>query len=349
MRDFTLTQEQIIATCAPVRTQGATSEKIRGLQSLDKAQAGDVSFLGNSAYEAQVTTSNASILILPKDFQAAPKEGQLQLFCTNASLAFARVCGLVERQLYPKALPGIHPSAIVDRDAQVHPDAHIGALCVIGAHAQVHKGATLHAGVYIGAYASVGAGTELKPQVKVMEDCVIGERCIVHAGAVIGSDGYGFEFNAGKFEKVPQIGNVIVESDVEIGANTTVDRARFGSTRIGAGSKLDNLVQIAHNVNIGCNCLLVAQTGIAGSSILEDYVVMGGQSGVGGHVRVGAQTQVAAQSAVLSSVPGKQKLSGTPAQELRDTYRQEVLKRKLPELNKRVSEIEEQLKKIPQK
>jgi len=344
MRPFTFKIEEITQIVRPVKTAGSFHGQVTGVASLDKAQGGDLSFLGNSQYEKYVATSKASVLLLPENLAYTPKGEQLALFVKKPSLAFAQICERIERLLWPKPAWGIHPMAVIDREANVHPETYIGPMCIIESGAQIHKGAVLHAQVYVGSHATIGSATELKAGCRILNDCEIGARCILHSGVVIGSDGFGFEFSGGKHLKVPQIGKVVVEDDVEIGANTTIDRARFGVTRVGEGSKIDNLVQIGHNANIGKHCILVAQAAIAGSSTLGDYVVIGGQAGVVGHITIGSQTQVAAKAGVTKSIPEKQIISGHPADDLRTMYRIEALKRRLPELFERVEKVEEKIK-----
>lgn len=353
MRAFELKLEEIVAMVQPVKQAGTTTESIKGVAGIDVAQAGQLAFLENThsigamattKYEKYVAGCQASVLLLPKDFAAPePKPGQMYLFVEKPSLAFGMVCGRIEQMLYPRPTAGIHPTAVVDREAKVHPSVHIGPNCVVGVGVELHKGVVLHSGVIVRAHATIGVDTEVKSGVVIAEDTVIGARCIIQSGAVIGSDGFGYVFHNGQHVKIPQIGNVVIEDRVEIGANTTIDRARFGSTVVGAGSKLDNLIQVAHNVKIGRGCLLAAMVALAGGAVLEDWVVMGGQSGVGGNTTVGTQTKVAAQSAVMASVGPKQTLVGKPARDLNTVYRTEALKNKLPSLYKRVQKIEDTL------
>jgi UDP-3-O-[3-hydroxymyristoyl] glucosamine N-acyltransferase len=345
MRSFSLTPAEIEAIVLPVQSAGERPAPITGLASLEKATQTDLSFLGNRHYEKMVADSGAGILLLPTDFAYTPKPHQKIFFVKDPSLAFALVCERIERLCAMKPAPGIHPSAVVDREAWVSPEASVGPLCVIEAGAIIRKGVILHAQDYIGPHVTVGADTELKPGVRILTDCEVGERCIFHSGVVVGSDGFGYALTNGGHHKIPQIGKVVVGDDVEIGANTTIDRARFGATTIGAGTKIDNLVQIGHNVTIGRNCLLVAQSGVAGSTTLEDYVVLGGQSGLAGHITIGAGSQVAGQAGVPSNLPPKSIVTGTPAFELQKAYRVEALKRKLPELFKRIEALEEHFKK----
>lgn len=351
MRSFRLSVADITAITQPARQAGSFSGDITGVASIELAQEGELAFMENAhsikemadtSYEKFVATTGASVLLLPESYQAPePKPNQLFLFVKKPSLAFGMVCGRIESLLYPKPSAGIHPTAVVDREAKVHPSVHIGPLCVVGPHAEIQKGAILHSQVVVRAHATIGENTELKSRATVHEDCVIGARCIIQSGAVIGSDGFGYVFDAGQHVRVPQIGNVIVEDDVEIGANTTIDRARFGKTVIGRGTKIDNLVQIGHNAQIGRGCLMASLVGIAGGAILEDFVVIAGMSGVAGGVRVGAQTKLAALSGITGDVKGGQTLAGKPAMDLNASLRLEALRRKLPELFKRVSAIEE--------
>ncbi len=350
MRAFSLSLQEVLALAKPSRTAGSYQGEVTGIASLAQAQKGDLSFFeskhfvnisDSSVYERQVAETAASVLLLPEGMTFPEKEAQLHLYVQQPSWTLALLCRRVDTLLNPRPSAGIHPTAVVDRDAIVHPDCHVGPLCYVGPFARLHQGVILHSSVQVRAHASVGEHTELKSRVVVMEDCEVGKNCILHAGAVIGSDGYAYEFNAGRFEKIPQIGRVVIGDHVEIGANTTIDRARFGETKIGEGTKIDNLVQIGHNVVVGKHCLIVAQTGIAGSTIVEDYVMMGGQAGVAGHLRIGKGAKLAAQAGVTASVDAGCTVGGNPAMDLRKAYRLEVLKRKLPELFKRIEALEQ--------
>ncbi len=345
MRPFKLSLEQIQSAIGACRKEGNFGGDITGVASLDHAGKSDLSFLGNRHYEAMVKDSSAGVLLLPEDFAYTPRPDQMAFFVKNPSLAFALVCERIEAILRIPPTPGIHPTAFVDREAWVSSEACVGPLCVVEAGATIQKGVVLGAQCYIGPNVVIGTDTILKPGVRVQIDCTVGERCILHSGVVLGSDGFGYEFVNGAHRKVPQIGIVSVGDDVEIGANTAIDRARFGVTTIGAGTKIDNLVQIGHNVKIGKGCILVAQVGIAGSTTLEDYVVVGGQVGIAGHLTVGTATQIGAQSGINSSVGPHLILAGTPAMEMQQNYRLEVLRRKLPELFKRVEKIERHFEK----
>jgi len=246
----------------------------------------------------------------------------------------------VEQALWPKPLPGVHPTAVVAPGVVIPESATVGPHCVVEAEATVGERSHLQARVFVGRGAAVGADCWLMPGSTVMAECTLGRRVRLHPGAVIGSDGFGYEFVAGRHEKVPQVGTVELGDDVEIGANTTIDRSRFEKTLVGEGTKIDNLVQVGHNVIIGRHCMICAQAGIAGSCILGDYVILGGQVGLAGHLTVGAQAQVAAQSGVMEDVPVKASVFGSPSQARMLEARILALRNRLPELFKRVDALE---------
>lgn len=329
--------------CEPVGTYEGT---IQGIASLAEAQAGDLSFLGNPKYRAAVASSQASILLVPQDYQEPPQPGQLYLKLENPSFALALICRDIEATLLPQPSAGIHPSAVIEPDAEISPAASIGAFCYIGAGAKIGA-AVLESHVSIGRSAQIGDEAHIATRVCVGDYCVIGERNRLLPGCVIGSDGYGYEYLEGAHQRVPQIGNVVTEADVDVGANTTIDRARFGSTQIGAGTKIDNQVQIAHNVRVGRHCLIVAQVGISGSTVLGDGVVLGGQAGIGGHLKIGSGAMVAGATAVLSDIEPAAKMRGYPAMPMMLFNRIAVLQRKLPDLFKRFDQLEKRVESLP--
>jgi UDP-3-O-[3-hydroxymyristoyl] glucosamine N-acyltransferase len=335
---------EIAAIVKPIRSLGATSETIRGLAALSGAVPGDLAFLGNPKYRAEVAATRASVVLLPADFPGEPRPNQLFLFVGNPSVALARLCARIEQALWPKPLPGVHASAVVAAGAAVAADATIGPLCVIEAGASVGARAHLQARVFVGRGARVGEDCWLMPGSTVAAECVLGNRVRLQPGAVVGSDGFGYEFVDGRHERVPQVGNVVIGDDVEIGANTTIDRARFSSTVVGEGTKIDNLVQVAHNVVIGCHCLICAQAGISGSTVLEDHVVLGGQAGLVGHIRLGPGSKVGAQAGVNRDIEPGVAVRGTPALPYMVEQRALALRNRLPELFKRVDAIEERLR-----
>lgn len=331
----------IAAIVQPLSVKGTTSATVRGIAALSSAQPGDLSFLGNPKYKTDVATSAASVVLLPPDYAGEPAAGQQFLFVEKPSVALARLCARVEQLLWPKPAPGIHPSAVVAADAKVAASASVGPLCVIESGAVIGERSHLQAQVFVGRNASIGADCWLMPRVTVATECVIKDRVRLHAGVVIGSDGFGYEFVQGRHEKVPQVGNVVIENDVEIGANSTFDRARFSQTRVGEGTKIDNLVQVAHNVVIGKHCMICAQVGISGSTTIEDYVVLGGQAGVAGHITIGKGSKADGQTGINSDLEPGSFVKGSPCMPYNLEQRFNVLKKKLPDLFKRVDALED--------
>ncbi len=334
------TQAEIEAITRPLRTLGSTPEVIRGIASLGTAAPGDLSFLGNAKYRAAVGTTRASLVLVPADFGGLPAQGQVLMFVDNPSVALARLCSRLEQALWPKPAPGIHPSALVSPGAQVAASATVGPLCIVEAGAVVGERVHLEARAFIGRGTRVGDDSWFMPGVSVLAECTLGRRVRLQPGVVVGSDGFGYEMVGGRHEKVPQVGTVVIGDDVEIGANSTIDRSRFERTSIGEGTKIDNLVQVGHNVIIGRHCLICGQVGIAGSCTLGDYVVIGGQCGLAGHLTVGSGAMIAAQSGVKDDIPPKTTVWGTPSLPILLEQKLTVLRHRLPELFKRVDALE---------
>lgn len=332
--------EEIIALLQPQRTAGRTTAGIRDVASLSSAGAGDLSFLGNAKYRSQVAETKASIVLLPEDYVGEPVADQLFLFVKNPSVSLAALCTRIEQQLWPKPVAGIHATAQIATGARVDPAATIGPFCVVEDGANVGAGAHLQASVFVGRHATIGPDCWLMPGVVLGAYCSLGRRVRLQPGVVVGADGFGYTFVNGRHEKVPQIGTVEINDDVEIGANTTLDRARFSRTVVGEGTKIDNLVQIGHNVVIGKHCILCAQVGLSGSTILEDYVVLGGQAGLGGHLTVGKGAKVGGQAGITGDVPAGAYLNGTPAIPYMLERRIAILQQRLPDLFKRVEILE---------
>jgi UDP-3-O-[3-hydroxymyristoyl] glucosamine N-acyltransferase len=330
----------IAAITGAQRIVGATSRTITDIASLESAQPGDLSFLGNAKYKSQVAGSQASALLLPLDYAGEPAPDQVFIFVENPSVALAQLCARIEQSLWPKLPPGVHPSAVVAPTATVDPTAHVGPLCVVEEGASVGPRTILQASVFVGREAVIGADCFLMPSVVLATQCVLGQRVRLQPGVVIGSDGFGYEFVKGRHEKVPQVGTVIIGDDVEIGANSTLDRARFSRTTVGEGTKIDNLVQIAHNCIIGKHCILCSQVGISGSTTLEDYVVLGGQAGVGGHITLRKGTKAGGQSGIAFDTEPGSYLNGTPAMPYMTERRLQILHQRLPDLFKRLEALE---------
>ena len=336
------TPADIAALTSPQSTRGATVEPIRGLAALADAGPGDLSFLGNPKYKAEVATTRASLVLLRADFVGEPQPGQLFFLVENPSVALAHICARIEQSLWPKPAPGIHPSAVVAASAKIAATVTVGPLCVVEADAIVGERTHLQAQVFVGRAARLGDDCWLMPGAIVAAECELGHRVRLQPGAVIGSDGFGYEFVGGRHEKLPQIGHVVIGDDVEIGANATLDRARFSRTTVGAGTKIDNLVQIGHNVTIGRHCLLCAQAGVSGSTTLEDYVVLAGKAGIAGHLTLGKSAKIGGGAAVTQDVAPGAFVNGSPAIPFMLERRIAVLKQRLPELFKRVDALEAQ-------
>jgi len=337
------TAAEVAEIVVPKASRGATSVVIRGLAALKDAAAGDVSFLGNAKYKGDVAGSRASIVLLPADYAGEPAAEQLFLLVENPSVALARICARIEQTLWPKPAAGVHPAAFVDPTAVVAPTATVGPMCVIEAGARVGERVHLQAQVFVGRNARIGDDTWIMPGGIVAAECVLGQRVRLQPGVVVGADGFGYEFVKGRHEKVPQVGTVVIGDDVEIGANSTLDRARFSRTVVGEGTKIDNLVQIAHNVIVGKHCMLCSQVGISGSTTLEDYVVLGGQAGVGGHITIGKGVKAGGRAGITSDIEPGAFVNGTPAIPYLLERRIAVLQRRLPDLFRRVDSLEEQI------
>jgi UDP-3-O-[3-hydroxymyristoyl] glucosamine N-acyltransferase len=313
---------------------------VRGVAGIREAQPGDITFLANARYEAHLAATRASAVLVARTWTGRAAIPTLQV--DNPYLAFQHAVR-VFRPGPERAAPGVHPTAVVSPEAHVGPEVSIGPHCVVERGARLGARVVLGAGCYVGVDASLGDDTLLWPRVVVRDECVLGARCIVHPGAVIGGDGFGFAFDQGRYHKVPQVGNVVIGDDVEIGANACVDRATTDSTRIGDGTKIDNLVQLGHNVVVGRHCIIVAQVGVAGSTELEDHVTLGGQAGLVGHIRVGAGASVGAQSGVTKSVPAETVVTGYPAVPHPVWKRLYALLQRLPQLFQRTRELERRL------
>ena len=330
----------IAAIVQPLSVKGSTAATVRAIASLGSARSGDLSFLGNPKYKTEVAKTAASVVLLPTDYVGEPAADQQFLFVDKPSVALARVCSRVEHMLWPKPAPGVHPTAVIAAGAQVAASAAIGAFCVIQEGAVVGERTRIDSHAFIGRNVRVGADCWFMSRATLTTECVIKDRVRLQPGVVIGSDGFGYEFIQGRHEKVPQVGMVVVENDVEIGANSTIDRARFSHTVIGEGTKIDNLVQIGHNVVIGKHCLICAQVGIAGSTTLHDYVVLGGQAGIAGHITLGKGVKANGQTGVHADVEPGVFLSGTPGLPYQLEQRINVLRKRLPDLFKRVDALE---------
>ena len=321
------------------RLEGDGAITVTRVASLEDAGPGDLSFLSNAKYASQLATTRASAVIADDRAGQAPCA---VLRTSEVYLTFARAVAVLTPPVPP--IPGISPLASVDPTAVLGPDVSIGPFVSVGPGVRIGARTVLHPHVTIERGASVGDDCEFHAQASVREACVIGHRVVLQNGAVIGSDGYGFARRQdGSHEKIPQVAPVVIEDDVEVGANSTIDRPAIGETRIGAGTKIDNLVQVAHGVKIGRHALLAAQTGIAGSTVLGDGVVMAGQSGATGHIHLGAGAIVGAKSAVTKDVAAGAHVAGIPAGDVAEWRETAVLIRRLPELRRALQQLETRL------
>jgi UDP-3-O-[3-hydroxymyristoyl] glucosamine N-acyltransferase len=335
---MTVTLEEIAKSCGG-ELHGNPAQKITGAASLAEATEGEIAFFNNPKYAAQLRQTRASAVFVPKDFAETISAAQIRV--ENPGKAFEQVV----LKFAPKPVefaPGVHATAIVDPGAKIAKDVSIQPYVVIEAGATIGDRTVIGAGTYVGHETIIGANCMIYPRVTIRERTRIGSRVIIHSGAVIGADGFGFEAAKGRYEKVSQVGIVQIDDDVEIGANTTIDRARFGRTWIQEGAKIDNLVQVAHNVVVGKNTVIAAQAGIAGSSRIGERVLMGGQAGITGHIEIGDDTAIGAQAGVSKSISGGI-WRATPAEPLKDALEQLAWVRRLGKLFARLREIEKKL------
>lgn len=335
---MTFTLEQL-AKLSDGELVGDPALQITGAASLGEATPGEISFFANRKYIGLLRKTRASAIFVPPDFAESIDAAQVRV--SNPTKAFEQVV----LRFAPKPVtfaPGIHPSAVLDPSAQLGQSVSIQPLAVIEAGVKIGDGTIIGAGSYVGHETVIGSACHIYPRVIIRERSRIGSRVIIHSGAVIGADGFGFEMVDGRQEKLQQLGIVQIDDDVEIGANTTVDRARFGRTWIQKGVKIDNLVQIAHNVVVGKNSVIVAQSGISGSTRVGERVLMGGQVGIVGHLEIGDGTAIGAQSGVSKSVPGGVWF-GSPAVPLAEAKQQIAWIHRLGKLFARVKEIEKKL------
>jgi UDP-3-O-[3-hydroxymyristoyl] glucosamine N-acyltransferase len=304
---------------------------IRGVAPIHEAGPDDITFVANAKYAKTLAATRAAAVLLEKEAKGI---GPAQLLVDDPYFAFSQVVSLLHPPRRPS--PGIHPQSVIGPGVRLGEEVYIGPFVTLESGAIVGRGAALHHGVFIGEGSTIGEGALIYPNVTVREGVTLGKRVIVHSGTVIGSDGFGFATHAGRHHKIQQVGRVIVEDDVEIGANVAIDRAALGVTRVGRGTKIDNLVQIAHNVVIGEDCLIVAQVGISGSTTLGHHVVLGGQVGLVGHLKIGDGVMVGAQSGIMRDVPAGSVVWGSPAIPHQEALKVQATLPLLPEMRKQL-------------
>lgn len=321
------------------RIDGDDRVIIHGVAPIESATKGEISFVAQDKYHKLIPATRASALILKP---TVPCDHLPVIRHSNPYLAFAQIVALLYPDL-PEVEPGIDAAAFVHTEAQIDPTAHIGPGCHVNKGSRIGKNCRLISSVFVGVGAKIGDDCLLLPNVSIMHDSRVGNRVTLHPGVVIGSDGFGFAESETGLVKIKQVGWVEIGDDVEIGTNTTVDRGALGPTRIGRGTKIDNLVQIAHNVEIGEDCIIVSQVGISGSTKIGNRVVLAGQVGVTGHIEIGDDVRIGAKSGVPKSVPAGKTLFGYPARDIMVTMRIDAALSRLPELLKRVKKIEKNL------
>jgi UDP-3-O-[3-hydroxymyristoyl] glucosamine N-acyltransferase len=329
--------------------EGNAETAVSSFGKIEEAKAGQLAFLANPKYEEHLYTTKASIIIINETQELKQPVTATLIKVPDAYSAFATLLDKYQ-QLVTQQLQGIQQPVYIDATAKTGENVFIGAFAYLGQNVIVGNGSKIFPNVFLGDNVAVGENTIIHPGVKIYHGCIVGNNVTIHAGTVIGSDGFGFAPQAdGTFRKVPQIGNVIIEDGVEIGANATIDRATIGSTLIKAGAKLDNLLQIAHNVEVGNNTVIAAQAGVSGSTKIGNNVQIGGQAGIVGHIQIGDGAKVNAQSGVSKSIDAGKAVTGSPAFDYTSALRSQATSRNLPEIEKRLKELERIVKELKEK
>jgi len=344
--NFTASQ---IALLINGKIEGDANAAVNSFGKIEEAQRGQLAFLANPKYEDHLYSTQASVIIINENLELKQNIGSTLIRVPDAYTAFATLLSKYQ-EMMTQQMNGIQQPSYIAETASYGENVFIGAFAYLGENVKIGNKTKIFPGVFLGDDVKIGNGTIIHPGVKIYKDCMIGDRVTIHAGAVIGSDGFGFAPQPdGSFKKVPQIGNVVIENDVEIGANTTIDRATIGSTIIKAGAKLDNLIQVAHNVEIGNSTVIAALAGISGSTKIGKNVMIGGQAGIVGHIQIADGTKINAQSGVAKSIKtANTAVTGSPAYDYTQSLRSQILSRNLPDLEKRIKNLEqlvEQLKK----
>lgn len=327
------------------RIEGIPDATVTSFGKIEEAQQGQLTFLANPKYEDFLYTTNASIAIINEGYELKQKVQPTLIRVADAYSAFALLLSHYQAMV-TQNMKGIQQPSHIATSAKIDADVYVGAFSYIGENVQIGKGTKVFPNSYIGDNVVIGEGCIIHPGVKIYHDCILYNNVVIHAGTVIGGDGFGFAPQAdGSFKKVPQIGNVVIEDNVEIGANTTIDRATMGSTCIKAGAKLDNLIQIAHNVEIGNSTVIAAQVGVSGSTKIGAHVMIGGQAGLVGHIQIADGSKINAQSGVSKSLKEPYTaVTGSPAGDYTSSLRSQAVFRNLPQLEKRLHELEQQIK-----
>ncbi len=331
-----------IASLVNGTVEGNGEVKINTFAKIEEGHEGAISFLANIKYIPYLYTTKSSAVLVKRDFKPERPVQAVLIRVDDPYATVAHLLTIVEKMVTP-VHTGIEQPCYIAEGVELPDDVYVGAFAYIGRGCKIASGAKIYPQAYIGDGASIGEDSIIYSGAKIYHGCKVGKRCIVHSGAVIGADGFGFAPVNGKYEKIPQIGNVEIADDVEIGANTTIDRAMMGSTRIADGVKLDNLIQIAHNCTVGDSTVMAAQAGVAGSTHIGAHCMIGGQVGLAGHITVGDGAQVAAQSGTQKNIAAGARLFGSPAMDLREYGRQAVSIKNLPELYAAVRKLEKEI------
>ena len=342
--EFTAKQ---IATFIQGDIVGDENATVHTFAKIEEGVPGALSFLSNPKYTPYIYETQSSIVLVNRDFVPEQEVKAILIKVDNAYESLAKLMTLYE-QSHPKRT-GIDPLAYVAPTAKVGKDVYLAPFACVGDGAEIGDGTELHPHATVGRNAKVGAGCILYPHATVYHDCRVGNRCILHAGCVIGADGFGFAPTPDGYEKIPQIGIVVVEDDVEIGANTCVDRATMGATLIHRGVKLDNLIQIAHNDEIGAHTVMASQVGIAGSTKVGEWCMFGGQVGIAGHIRIGNKVNLGAQSGVPGNIKDGQQLIGTPPMEIKPYFKAQAVFRRLPEMYAELNALRKEIEELKKK
>ena len=340
---FSATQ---IALLINGKVEGDATVSVSFFGKIEEATAGELSFFSNPKYEEYLYTTEASVIIINEGFELRQPVKATLIRVTDAYSAFAILLNKYQ-EISQQQITGIQDPIYISKTASYGKNIFIGAFAYLGENVILGDNTKVYPNVYIGDNVKVGNNSTIYPGAKIYHNTVIGNNVIIHAGTIIGSDGFGFApLPDGSYLKIPQIGNVIIEDNVEIGSNTTIDRATMGSTIIKAGAKLDNLIQVAHNVEIGNSTVIAAQTGISGSTKIGNRVLIGGQAGIVGHITIGDGAKINAQSGVSKSMEPGKSVTGSPAYEMTAALRSQAIARKLPEMEKRIKELEAVIKQL---
>lgn len=330
-----------IATVLNGTIEGDSSVEVNNFSRIEDGKPGTLTFLANPKYTHYIYTTDASIVLVNNDFVAERPIKATLVRCFNAYAALAILLDMVEKMKPQKK--GIEAMSFVADTAKLGENVYVGAFSYVSEGAVVGNNSKIYPQSYIGDNVTIGDNTIIYPGVKIYQGCIIGNNCIIHSGAVIGSDGFGFAPEGEIYKKIPQMGIVRIEDDVEIGANTTIDRAVMDATVIHKGVKLDNLIQIAHNVEVGDNTVMAAQVGISGSTKVGKHCMFGGQVGLGGHITIGDNANIGAQSGIISNIEPEAKILGSPAVPVKDFFRSSIIFPKLPEMYRQIAQLQKEI------